>query len=200
GDDTAALAAVRACQAEAAAEVKPARAAAASGHCLGLYHRDPAALREAASHYRTAGPPVQLPGALEDLAAVLAELGQAQEAGKVLNEAVARYAAVGAAWDVGRAERRLGALGVRPAVHGPHPRPAAFGWDALTFTEGRIAAEMARGQSTTQIAEDILLSRTAVQTHIARILTKLGARSRVEVARLAERHGAVTVAAEADEV
>lgn len=196
GDDTAAMAAVRACQAEAAAEVRPARAAAANNRCLGLYHRDPAALREAVSHYRTVGPPVQLPGALEDLAVVLAEQGHAQEAGKVLNEAVARYAAFGAVWDIGRAECRLDALGVRPSVHEPRPRAAAFGWDALTFTESRIAAQVARGQSTTQIAEDMLLSRTVVQTHVERILTKLGARSRVEVARLAELHGAATVPAD----
>jgi DNA-binding CsgD family transcriptional regulator len=198
GDDTSALAAVRACQAEAAAEVAPARAAAASSHCLGLYYRDPVSLREAASHYRTVGPPVQLPGALEDLAVVLAERGEAPEAGNVMDEAITRYAAFGAVWGIARAERRLGALGIRRPVHVPRPRAAAFGWDALTLTERRIAEQVARGQSTTQIAEDKLLSRTAVQTHITRILTTLGARSRAEVARVAAGHGVAALPADAD--
>jgi hypothetical protein len=49
--------------AEAAAEVWPARAAAASLRCRGLLAADPVPLREAVAHYRTAGPAVDLPAA-----------------------------------------------------------------------------------------------------------------------------------------
>jgi DNA-binding CsgD family transcriptional regulator len=192
GDESAAVAAVRACAAEATAESKPARATAASNHCAGLRDRNPAALRQAVDHYKAVGPPAQVAGALEDLAVVLAEREQADDARKALNEAVERYTRLGAVWDIGRAERRLRGLGIRRGVHGPRPARAAFGWDALTPTELKIAGQVAQGQSTPKIAEGMYLSRRTVQTHISHILTKLGARSRVEIAREAFRHGVAT--------
>ena len=76
GDRQMAQAAAQACQAEAAAETQPARAAAASLRCHGLLGSDPGPLRDAVAHYRSAGPAVELPAALEDLAVVLAERGQ----------------------------------------------------------------------------------------------------------------------------
>jgi hypothetical protein len=51
-------AATQACQAEAAAETRPARAAAASLRCHGLLESDPDPLQEAVAHYRAAGPAV----------------------------------------------------------------------------------------------------------------------------------------------
>jgi DNA-binding CsgD family transcriptional regulator len=197
GDHPAALLAVQACQAEAAAEVKPARATAASDRCAGLFHRDPATLSQAVTHYRAVGPPVELAGALEDLAVVLADRGQAEEARNVLNEAIDRYGSLGAVWDIGRAERRLRALGIRRGAHGPRPRRAAFGWEALTPTELKIADQVAQGQSTPKIAESMFLSRRTVQTHVSHILSKLGARSRVEIAREAFRRGMATAPREA---
>jgi hypothetical protein len=62
--------AAQACQAEAAAETEPARAAAASLRCRGLLRSDPGPLRDAVAHHRSPGPAVQLPAALEDLATV----------------------------------------------------------------------------------------------------------------------------------
>ncbi len=188
---------MRTCQAEAAAESKPARATAASSRCAGLFNRDPAELRQAVAHYRAVGPAVDLAGALEDLAVVLADRGQADEARNVLNEAVGGYDSLGAAWDISRAERRLRALGIRRGVHGPRPRRAAFGWEALTPTELKIADQIARGQSTPKIAEGMFLSRRTVQTHISHILNKLGAHSRVDIAREAFGRGAGRVPREA---
>jgi len=83
--------AARACEAEAAAETRPARAAAASLRCRRQLESDPAPLREAVTHYREVGPAVELPAALEDLAAVLAQGGQDEEARAALNEAVGLY-------------------------------------------------------------------------------------------------------------
>ena len=121
---------------------------------------------------------------------VLAERGKAEEARSALNEAVERYDGLGAAWDIGRAERRLRVLGIRRGVHGARPHRAAFGWEALTPTELKIAEQIAQGQSTPKIAEGMFLSRRTVQTHISHILTKLGVRSRVDIAREAFRQGA----------
>jgi DNA-binding CsgD family transcriptional regulator len=68
GDQDTALVAARACEAEAMAETRPARAAAASLRCRGLLDSDPGPLLEAVSHYRDVGPAVELAAALEDLA------------------------------------------------------------------------------------------------------------------------------------
>jgi DNA-binding NarL/FixJ family response regulator len=55
--------------------------------------------------------------------------------------------------------------------------------------EVKIASLVARGDSTTDIAHGMFLSRRTVQTYISRILTKLGASSRVDIVREALRHG-----------
>jgi DNA-binding CsgD family transcriptional regulator len=197
GEHQTALAALRTCQAEAAAETKPARATAAASRCAGLANCDPAELRKAVAHHRAVGPAVDLAGALEDLAGVLAARGRADEAKHVLNEAIDGYETLGAAWDIGRAERRLRALGIRRGVQGPRPRHAAFGWEALTPTELKIADHIAQGLSTPKIAQGMFLSRRTVQTHISHILRKIDARSRVDIAREVYRRGTGAVPGEA---
>ncbi|HEY0718024.1 MAG TPA: helix-turn-helix transcriptional regulator, partial [Streptosporangiaceae bacterium] len=92
---------------------------------------------------------------------------------------------LGAAWDAGRADRRLKQHGVR---RGPNSirRGPSHGWDALTPSERRVAELVAQGLSNPDIAAQLFLSRRTVQTHVTRILGKLGASSRLEVVR---RHG-----------
>jgi DNA-binding CsgD family transcriptional regulator len=189
GDQQVARTATRACQQEAAAETQPARAVAASWRCQGLLGSDPVPLRDAVAHYRTVGPAVELPAALEDLAAVLAERGQQEEARAALNEAVGLYESINARWDIRRADSRLRPYGIRRGVRGRRgPRPTS-GWDALTPTEVKIAALIARGDSTSEIARGMFLSRRTVQTYISRILVKLGVKSRVAIVREALRQG-----------
>ena len=189
GDRQMARAAAQACQEEAAAETQPARAAAASLRCQGLLKSDPVPLRDAAGHYRSVGPAVELPAAVEDLAAVLALRGQQEEARAALNEAVALYGGLNARWDIRRADSRLRPYGIRRGVRGPRGPRAASGWAALTPTEVKIAALVARGDSTSEIARGMFLSRRTVQTYISHILAKLGAKGRVEIVREALRHG-----------
>ena len=57
GDQQIARTAARACQAEAAAETRPARAAAASLRCQGLLDSDPAPLRDAVTHTERSAQP-----------------------------------------------------------------------------------------------------------------------------------------------
>ncbi len=189
GDRQIARTAAQACQEEASAETEPARAAAASLRCQGLLKSDPVPLREAAAHYRTVGPGVELPAALEDLAAMLAERGQEEEARAALNEAVGLYEGLNASWDIRRTYSRLRPYGIRRGVRGPRGPRAASGWAALTPTEVKIAALVARGDSTSEIARGMFLSRRTVQTYISHILAKLGAKGRVEIVREALRHG-----------
>jgi DNA-binding CsgD family transcriptional regulator len=102
---------------------------------------------------------------------------------------VSHYQGLHAEWDIRRAESRLRPYGVRPVVRGRgRPRPAV-GWEALTATEIKIAALMARGDSTSDIARSMFLSRRTVQTYISRILAKLGAKGRVDIVREALRQG-----------
>jgi DNA-binding CsgD family transcriptional regulator len=189
GDRKQAQAAAQACQQEATAETRPARAAAASLRCYGLLESDPGRLAEAVAHYRTVGPAVELPTALEDLAVVLAERGQHEDARAALNEAVGLYEGMQARWDTRRAEGRLRPHGIKRGARGRRPARATSGWASLTPTEVRIAALVARGDSTADIARGMFLSRRTVQTYISRILVKLDSRSRVDIAREALRQG-----------
>ena len=189
GDRQMAQAATQACQAEAAAETHPARATAASLRCHGLLESNPGPLTEAVAHYRALGPAVELPAALEDLAVVQARSGQEEDARTALNEAVSLYEGLQAHWDIRRAEGRLRPHGIRRGVRGPRGQRAAFGWDALTPTEVKIAAMVARGHSTSDIARGMFLSRRTVQTYISRILAKLGVKGRVDIVREALRQG-----------
>jgi DNA-binding CsgD family transcriptional regulator len=189
GDRPMAQAAAQACQEEATAGSRSARATAASLRCYGLLESDPDRLHEAVAHYRTVGPVVELPAGLEDLAVVLAERGHEDDARAALNEAVGLYEGMGARWDIRRAEGRLRRRGIRRGVRGRRGPRAFSGWESLTRTEVKIAALVARGDSTADIARGMFLSRRTVQTYISRILTRLQANSRVDIAREALRHG-----------
>lgn len=182
GDRAAARGAVAACRREAAMEEGPWRANAALLRCEGLFGDDPAPLRAAVDHYRAVGPAVELAGALEDLAVVLAGRDTA-ECRAALHEAVELYARFGATWDIRRTDARLRRRGVRRGVSGTRISQAATGWAALTDTERRVALLIAEGRSTSDIASTLFLSRRTVQTHVSRVLAKLRLSSRVEIVR-----------------
>ncbi|MDQ2815250.1 MAG: LuxR C-terminal-related transcriptional regulator, partial [Actinomycetota bacterium] len=150
---------------------------------------DSGPLQDAVRHYRAVGPAVELPAALEDLAVVLAERGRKEEARAALNEAASLYEGMQARWDIRRAESRLLAYGIKRGPRSRRSPRATFGWQALTPTEIKIAALVSQGDSTSDIARSMFLSRRTVQTYISRILTKLDAKSRVEIVAEALRQG-----------
>ena len=120
---------------------------------------------------------------------MLAERGHADDARAALNEAVGLYEGMQARWDIRRAESRLRPHGIRRGPRGRRGPRATSGWAALTPTEVKVAALVAQGASTTDIAQRMFLSRRTVQTYISRILTKLDAKSRVEIVREGLRQG-----------
>jgi DNA-binding CsgD family transcriptional regulator/tetratricopeptide (TPR) repeat protein len=120
--------------------------------------------------------------ALEEAAVRLAAAGELDQARAALTQAVQSYTDFGAVVDVQRAQSRLRAFAVRV---GPRSlrRRATNGWDALTPAEQRVAELVREGLSNPDVAARLYVSRATVQTHVSRILAKLGMRSRVELIR-----------------
>ena len=72
----------------------------------------------------------------------------------------------------------------------PEPTPLP-GLERLTTREREILTLVAAGLSNDQIATKVFLSSNTVKTHVARTLTKLGARDRIHLVILAHTHGLV---------
>jgi DNA-binding CsgD family transcriptional regulator len=186
GDTATAAAAARAAAAEAGREPLPVKTAAADV-CRGVAEGDPGPVLGAAGCYQAAGWPLDQAQALEDAAVLLAGTGDLAAARPVFRDAAGIYGGLGAAWDLRRADMRLRRYGIRRG-RGGRRAPAAHGWEALTPTEVKIASLVAGGRSNPDIAAELLLSRSTVQTHVSHILAKLGARSRAEIIRQALEH------------
>ncbi|NRQ33775.1 response regulator transcription factor [Nonomuraea sp. NN258] len=80
--------------------------------------------------------------------------------------------------------RLLGAF----ARSGPVTPPVAPA-EALTYREEQILLTVARGRTNGEIAEEMHISVSTVKSHVASLMTKLGARNRVEIAMWAYETG-----------
>jgi len=156
--------------------------AATLEHARALVAGDPVALLAAADTLGSVGWVLRQGAALEEAAVLFAQAGQADRARAALNDAVDCYNTPGAVVLVRRAESRLRELGVRRGPRSRHRR-ASSGWAALTPTERKVAELLGRGLSNPEIAGQLFLSRYTVQSHVSRILAKLGFASRVDVIR-----------------
>ncbi len=110
------------CAEEAAKEVRPARAYAADARCRALVTGDVEPARLAVAHYRQVGRLPELAATLEDAAALAAAGGRTGEAVTAACEALDLFSRLGAAWDIGRARRRLARYGM--ALHDLASDPA----------------------------------------------------------------------------
>jgi DNA-binding NarL/FixJ family response regulator len=63
--------------------------------------------------------------------------------------------------------------------------------DALTDREEEVVVTVARGRTNAEIAHELHISLSTAKTHIASLMTKLGARNRVEIAMWAYETGRV---------
>ena len=70
------------------------------------------------------------------------------------------------------------------------PQPA----EPLTDREEQVLIEVARGRSNSEIAASLYITLSTVKSHIASLMTKLGARNRVEIAIWAQQAGRMTPA------
>lgn len=118
----------------------------------------------------------------------LAQAGDRERAVEELRRAATVFAEVGAERYRDAAERELRQLGERVQRRSaPAAAPGGDGVEGLTARELEIARLVVDRRTNRQIAEELFLSPKTVETHIRNIFAKLGADSRVEVARIVER-------------
>jgi DNA-binding NarL/FixJ family response regulator len=114
------------------------------------------------------------------------ELSQPDRAVAELERAAATFELWGAARYRDEAERELRKLGRR--IHRrTRPGDAEDGVASLTRRELDVARLVSKGKSNPEIAAELFLSPKTVESHIRNLFFKLGASSRVEVARVVER-------------
>jgi len=123
-------------------------------------------------------------------AALLARRGDRDRAGRLLRQAHAAAAALGAEPLRREIERlaRLGRVELAAAPSEPGPDGADLG---LTARELEVLRLVAEGRSNRQVAEALFISAKTASVHVSNILAKLGVASRVEAAAVAHRLGLV---------
>ena len=115
----------------------------------------------------------------------LAATGDRAAAIAALSEAEAMLDGFGALRRRDEAVRELRKLGHRVVRAARDGTDGPFG--ALTAREREIAQLVASGRTNREVAEQLVLSAKTIEAHLRNIYAKLGVRSRVELAREAER-------------
>jgi DNA-binding NarL/FixJ family response regulator len=116
--------------------------------------------------------PFELGRTLLVLGAAQRRAKQRRAARESLAEALALFERLGAPLWAAKARAELGRIAGRP--------PAG---DALTPAEARIAERVARGLSNREVAAELVIEVHTVEAALTRIYSKLGVRSRAELAR-----------------
>jgi DNA-binding CsgD family transcriptional regulator len=152
---------------------------AAASLCLGLVAHAAGRLEEAEHQLAAAREGFTQIGAPWDLArtllaegSLLRRLGRRRDAAVHLEEAIALFEALGATPSVARAREEL-----------RRARPRQRRDDSLTAAETRVASLVAQGMTNREIAAQQFTTVATVEAHLTRIYSKLGVRSRTELAR-----------------
>jgi DNA-binding CsgD family transcriptional regulator/tetratricopeptide (TPR) repeat protein len=159
---------------------------AAAIHARGLWQSDVGALHEAVELLTGSEQLLATAAAQEDLASALTRRGEREDAVPLLEAAYDAYHSANAARDLARVRGALHALGVRkrqPSVARPQ-----HGWASLTSGELAVVRVVAEGLTSREAAAQLYLSPDTVNTHLRHAFTKLGIRSRVELARIVLSH------------
>jgi DNA-binding NarL/FixJ family response regulator len=101
-----------------------------------------------------------------------------KDAGPELLAQAIRSAAAGDALIAPNVTARLLATFSDRAANDPPTQPS----ESLTAREEEVLARVAEGQTNAEIADELFISLSTTKTHLANLMTKLGARNRVELA------------------
>jgi DNA-binding CsgD family transcriptional regulator len=128
-------------------------------------------LEQAAARHHEVGDVFGRARALLALGMILRRARQKRAARDAIGAALADFEDLGAATWVERARDELGRIGGRTRE------------DGLTAAERRVAVLVAAGRTNREVAAQLFLGERTVAGHLTRVYTKLGVRSRTELAR-----------------
>jgi DNA-binding CsgD family transcriptional regulator len=111
--------------------------------------------------------------------------GDRAAARQMLTEAAALYSAIGMPRHLRLAQTMLAGLGGDHASATARRAPP----DQLTGREAQVLSLLADGRTSKEMAQQLSLSVTTVQRHVANIYAKIGVRNRAEATGYALRHG-----------
>jgi DNA-binding CsgD family transcriptional regulator len=130
-----------------------------------------ALLADAVAQHEAVGDPFGRARALLALGVTRRRARQKRPAREAIESAEAGFEALGAASWAQRARDELGAIGGRTRS------------DGLTPAERRVADLVAAGRTNAEVAATLFLAERTVASHLTRVYSKLGVRSRTELAR-----------------
>ncbi len=142
--------------------------------------------KEAAEACTAAGARLQAAFATAVQGRALAAAGEKKDAVAVLKEAEGELDECGSHRERDAMRRELRKLGARAEKRGAATAEDS-GIEALTKRELEIGALITDRMTNKQIASELFLSEKTIESHIRNVFIKLGASSRVEVARAIER-------------
>jgi DNA-binding NarL/FixJ family response regulator len=183
GEPDAASAFVRAAETLARQNPHVSSFLAAGAHARGLIEGNQELLRHAVEKAASSEATLLEAAAREDLGRVLSNAPDKREAIGQLDAAYEIYLHAGAHRDTARVRGALRALGIRKR-RSSVARPKQ-GWGSLTRSEAAVVELVAHGMTNRQAANELFLSPATINTHLVHAFTKLGIRSRVELARIA---------------
>jgi DNA-binding CsgD family transcriptional regulator len=131
-----------------------------------------AALAEAVTRLEAVGDPFGHARALLALGVIRRRARQKRAAREAIEAACAGFEQMGAAGWADRARDELGQIGGRTRSEG------------LTPAEQRVADLVANGRTNAEVAATLFLAERTVASHLTRVYSKLGVRSRTELSRM----------------
>ena len=133
-----------------------------------------------------AGAPLEAERSRVVAAKALAAGGDRDRAVDLFRRAEREFDGRGALRDRAEARRQLRRLGARTEPRGPSGA-ADGGLQSLSRREREVATLITARKTNREVAAELFLSEKTVETHLRNIFAKLGASSRVDVARAVER-------------